>query len=54
MTDEMIEQFLEALEDTSFPIQIDWNCKDLYIHGFRQALQNTGLKLVETEDAEQK
>ena len=48
MTDEMIERFLEALEDTSFPIQVNWNNKELYILGFRHALQNTGLKLVET------
>ena len=53
MTDEMIERFLEALEDTSFPIQVDWNNKEFYIEGFRHALQNSGLKLVETRVAEQ-
>lgn len=47
MTDKMIERFLESLEDSEFPIQVNWNNKELYIEGFRHALQNTGLQLVE-------
>lgn len=52
MTDEMIERFLESLDDTCFPIQVNWNNKELYIAGFRNALQNSGMKLVETTDVE--
>lgn len=48
MTDKMIERLLESLEDTCFPIQLDWSNKELYIEGFRHALQNTGLQLIET------
>lgn len=38
MKREDIERLLEALEDTCFPIQIDWNKKDLYIKGLAAAL----------------
>lgn len=47
MTDEIIERLLESLEDTCFPIQLDWSNKDLYIRGMEQALRNSGLQLVE-------
>jgi hypothetical protein len=39
MNKEDIERFLEILEETCFPIQIDWNNKDLYIKGFEVALE---------------
>lgn len=45
MKTEDIERLLEALEDTCFPIQIDWNKKDLYIKGFKTALEK-----IEAED----
>ena len=36
----LIENFLEALDDTCFPVQIDWNKKDLYIRGIVDALSS--------------
>lgn len=49
MKREDIERLLEALEDTCFPIQIDWNKKDLYIKGLAAALNK-----IEQEDLEKK
>lgn len=37
MDRDKIIEFLETLEDSCFPIQIDWNKKDLYIKGFEYA-----------------
>lgn len=39
LTQEEIEELLEVLEDTCFPIQIDWNKKDLYIKGLQAAFE---------------
>jgi len=47
MKTEDIERLLEALEDTCFPIQIDWNNKDLYIKGLAAALEK-----IESENRE--
>lgn len=49
MKTEDIERLLEALEDTCFPIQIDWNKKDLYIKGLAVALEK-----IEVENLEKK
>lgn len=38
MNNDYFELLLEALEETCFPIQIDWNKKDLYIKGLKQAM----------------
>lgn len=46
MNREMIERILEELEDTCFPIQIDWNKKDLYIKGLSDALDKSGIELI--------
>ena len=46
MNKEMIETLLETLEDTCFPIQIDWNRKDLYIKGLADALNKSGKDLL--------
>ena len=44
-------KLLENLEDSVFPMQIDWNLKDLYYVGLDQAigsaLDDLGLKVVE-------
>lgn len=48
MKTENIERFLEILEDTCFPIQIDWNNKELYIKGIEEALKKIELE-IETE-----
>jgi hypothetical protein len=34
-----VVRFLEILEDTCFPIQIDWNKQDLYVKGFLEACE---------------
>jgi len=49
MKTEDIERLLEALEDTCFPIQIDWNKKDLYIKGLAAALEK-----IQVDDLEKK
>lgn len=49
---ELIEIFLENLDDSCFPVQIDWNNKDLYIKGFSDALEFSKLKLIESEKSE--
>lgn len=47
MKREDIERLLEALEETCFPIQIDWNKKDLYIKGL-----STAIDKIEAENRE--
>lgn len=47
MNNENIEKLLEALEETCFPIQIDWNRKDLYIKGLKNALMDCNLEIAE-------
>jgi len=44
-----IKRLLEALEETCFPIQIDWNREDLYIKGLLEALKKSKLELVEAK-----
>lgn len=46
---ETIERLLEALEETCFPIQIDWNNKDLYLKGIADALESSKLNLIESK-----
>lgn len=41
----LIERFLESLEETCFPIQIDWTQKQLYINGVIDALLYSDLYL---------
>lgn len=43
----LTEILLEALEDTCFPIQIDWNNKELYIKGLQDALEKSKMELIE-------
>lgn len=38
MKTEDIERLLEALEETCFPVNIDWNKKDLYVKGLASAI----------------
>lgn len=47
MNDEMLERLLAALEDTNFPINVNWNNKDLYISGLQEALKICNLELIE-------
>lgn len=49
MNEEMIERLLEELENTNFPIQINWNNKNLYVSGLQTALQNCNFELIEVE-----
>lgn len=51
MKKEDIERFLEILEETCFPIQIDWSNKDLYIKGFEVALLQIKLENLEKGEA---
>lgn len=51
MKTEDIERLLEALEDTCFPIQIDWNKKDLYIKGLAAALEKIQVENKERGEA---
>lgn len=51
MKKEDIERLLEALEDTCFPIQIDWNKKDLYIKGLAAALDKIEVEIKERGEA---
>lgn len=46
---EKIERFLEALDATCFPIQIDWNNTDLYTAGIYDALKECYLRMVAVE-----
>lgn len=41
MTKEFLEQLLENLEETPFPIQISWFNKELYLKGLDMALNKT-------------
>lgn len=45
MSNDFLERFLEELEETSFPLQVDWNNKELYIKGLKVAM----LKAIEGE-----
>lgn len=51
MKKEDIERFLEILEETCFPIQIDWNLKDLYIKGFEVALEKIEAEIRDRSEA---
>ena len=46
-----IERFLELLEDTCFPIQIDWNKKDLYVKGIEDAFEKIEVEIKERGEA---
>ena len=50
MNDEMLERLLEALEETCFPVHVDWNNKDLYIEGLKAALKKCDLNLADVAE----
>lgn len=39
-----VAQILENLEDTCFPLQIDWNNRELYIKGLMQAMEGIAVQ----------
>lgn len=49
---ELIEIFLENLDDSCFPVQIDWNNKDLYVKGIADALKVSRQHLVKYQISE--
>lgn len=49
IVDGLMGLLLEDLENSCFPIQVDWNNKELYIKGLKQAFKMSGLKFVKTE-----
>lgn len=50
MSDESIKVFLEALDETCFPAEIDWNNLDLYVSGVKAALKKSNLTLIENDE----
>lgn len=46
-----VERLLELLDETCFPVQIDWNNKDLYIKGLKQALDQIEVEIEERGEA---
>lgn len=51
MKKELLEKLLENLEESCFPMQLNWNLKDMYLKGLDEALGKTlddmGLKITE-------
>ena len=52
LKDMVIENFLEELEESCFPIQINWNNKEIYIKGIKNALKNCNFEIIEKKENE--
>lgn len=50
MKKELLEKLLENLDDSCFPMQLNWSLEEMYIKGLDEALEKTfeelGLRIV--------